>query len=96
MDDVIKIIKIPDDIKKGRLEEGFYQQTDNGDVFYFSLEGDNWYFQLYGDRNKLLVMPETPVMYVMKVSNRKIKPRRHRNEREFIESRLASLTEKTS
>ena len=96
MDDVIIIIKIPDDIQNGHLREGFYQQTDNGDVFYFSLEGNNWYFQLYGDRNKLLVMPETPVMYVMKVSNRKIKPRRHRNEREFIESRLASLTEKTS
>ena len=82
------------------IEEGFYLKTPNSPqphdkrLFYLSRNGNDWYFQFASDGEPKLIK-ECPTIEAIKVDP-EVLLKTLAQEREFIKSRLASLTEKTS
>ena len=76
------------------IEEGFWKSRANHEIFYLSKEGNDWYFQFYWNP-KPIIIDSGKNFYVEKVNPKRVLKELEK-EREFIESKLASLTEKTS
>ena len=88
-------IILPFDIGRKNIEEGFYLQHPDNSLFYLWRRDEGWYFQFTSDGEPKLITKEGPLIEATKVDpNDRLT--RLRQEREFIESKLASLTEKTS
>ena len=93
-------IKLPDNTEREGLEEGFYRDAYNHRIFYLSKKSDisrkidEWYFQFYWTERPVLITPKTMPFYAEKV-DLSSDPKVDEQDKRFIESKLASLTEKT-
>ena len=81
---------LPFNIGGKDIEEGFYQQTIDKNLFYLSRDGDDWRVQFVGDNEPTLITKSGPLIEATKVNPEDLL-KRIEQEREFIESKLAEL-----
>lgn len=93
MENINLPVLLPFDIGRKALQEGFYLQSTDRLLFYLSQKEGKWYFQFVSDTEPTLITKEGPLIEAIKIDPNDMLTRL-KQEREFIESKLASLVEK--